>query len=245
MSSKRDLITSILAKAERTSNPEEAEAYTAKATALMIKYGIEAASLAADKRDAHQVADEEIVKVTLHFTGSYCKADLYGAFYLADAVTKGQYAYRTRNHLKDNDETLHVAAFESDAFVITTLAASLRLQAHTAMRQWWKTERHQYAAFRESVKFNARRNFLWAFHKEAARRVKEARTTIEREAGAKAEVALVDRAALVRDHKREAGLLLGKTRGARLGANAAGTAAGGRADIGQRSFGGRGRAIGA
>lgn len=39
---KADVIDALLAKAESTTSPEEAEALTAKAEALMLKYGIEA-----------------------------------------------------------------------------------------------------------------------------------------------------------------------------------------------------------
>lgn len=243
MSKQTDRIAALLAKAERTTSAEEAQAFTAKATSLMVKYGIEMAEIAAAQGDGRR--DEQITTQSMRYTGGYCKADLYGAFFLASAVTDAQYSYRTRNHTRANDETLHVTGFESDVFAITTLAASLRMQAHTAMRQWWKSERIRYTAATESHKFNARRNFLWGFYKEATERVRAARVQATAEAGSGAEVALLDRAALVRDHEKNSGLRLRKSRGAQMGASSAGREAGRRADIGSSRIGGRGLAIGA
>ena len=73
-------IAKLLAKAERTDNEHERDAYTQQAERLMLKLGIERAEL----ESAGEVKAEDIVEVTREWTGNYAITMVPG-----DLGTKG------------------------------------------------------------------------------------------------------------------------------------------------------------
>lgn len=188
-------IAALLRKAEDpAATPAEAEAYTAKAEALMIKWGISEA--VARSRAGQDVARETIVERRYLLTGTYHRgfyeigSAVAGAMRLRVLVSKSQ--YRT---------ILYVIGHESDVDRFEVLYDSLRLQVVTAMNAWTRDEKAtgRWDAFTHHEKFKARRQFLMSFGWTVARRLRAlTRDEVATYAG-KAEIALRDRSAEVDD----------------------------------------------
>jgi hypothetical protein len=248
MNAKATTIEALLRKAESSHSTEEAEAFTAKAEELMVKYGIDAAMLQAKEKAGSR--KEEVVSDGIQFTGTYTKPLLMGAHLLVMGLTDAIVTYRTGDR---GNMRLGLVGFESDIARAKTLIASIQLQAIAAMERWWKAEgRHEAmlmgATSREQLV--RRRGFIQGYFAEAGSRLRALRTRVEAEAGAGTAVALVDRAALVRNDEAVRRLGLGKGRKSRgwatdYSGQRAGRAAGANADIGQTRVGGQGRALGA
>lgn len=115
-------VRALLAKAEGTDNPDEAAAYTAKATTLMARHGIDAA-LAAKTEPA---TDQRIDKV-MTFRAPQAKAQGY-------LYAKVLGAMRVRVILKGGEyKTLHVFGFKSDLDLAEMMHASLVVQVNRGL----------------------------------------------------------------------------------------------------------------
>ncbi len=119
-------VRALLAKAEATQFPEEAEAFVAKATELMSRYAIDEATLwAADGRE--QTPSERRIVVARPYTAQKgLLVHQVGRVFGCRTVRLGSVPGATT-------ETVHVFGFESDLVLVETLVTSLLVQMITAM----------------------------------------------------------------------------------------------------------------
>lgn len=246
-------IEALLAKAE-TTTPEEAEALTAKAEALMIKYGIEQAALDA-ARKAKGGKPEEIVKRGIEFAGQYRDTLVTGAWHVAKAMSGGTVdGYRTTNRWRWKTESaktekisvLTLVGFESDVAQAERLIESLVLQSIVARDTWWKSRDSWWMTSWE--KFVERRSFVAGFFQGAANRLREERQKAVQEAREStpgAGLALRDRKAAVADEMSSMGLRKARGGDRAWGSDggSAGRAAGRRANVGTTGIGGSRKAL--
>ncbi|MFN8049955.1 MAG: DUF2786 domain-containing protein [Acidimicrobiales bacterium] len=120
-------IRNLLAKAEATSFPAEAEAFTAKASELMARYAIDEAMLWADHPGDGGVPTE--VRILIHRPFTAQKAVLVNSV----ANVSGCQAIRLGRTADGRGETMSVIGFPSDVALVETLVTSLFLQLTTAM----------------------------------------------------------------------------------------------------------------
>lgn len=180
----KDKIAKLLAKAERTDNPHEAQTFTEAAERLMIKWGIEAAELEA----GGTVGAEEIVQVIRTARGSYKQALLT----LATTTCNGMGGLNVLQSKRGNEIYVYIIGHKSDVERAEMLLNSLELQALSAMKTWWKSapERHWLTSMES---FKARRQFIISFGYEVGRRLQALRTEVVAEAQAGTALVLSDR----------------------------------------------------
>lgn len=205
-------IAKLLAKAEGTTNPHEAEAYMAKAEELMLKFGIDRANLASHTVGARR---EEIVikKVVIKNGHGY-----------ADAMAKighavgANFSLRTlQGSLSDGGRVVWLIGHTSDVDAAETLCNSLILQSRAQALHWWKTVGVGDDAYL------ARREFIYSFASGVRSRLAETRNRVVAESAAGTDVALVDRARLV-DSWVDENVSVGKGRTSRRSAGSAAAA---------------------
>lgn len=181
--SKLDTIERLLAKAESTT-PEEAEALTAAAEKMMIRYGIDQAMIAAKR--ASDTAPEEIVKVIMTLKGGY----LTGVKTMMSYVVRAMPAVRMFTVGGQSDKIVLVG-YKSDVEQAQLLLNSLHLQAFSAMSVWWRNSaERKYLQGQERNR--ARKSFIISFGLGASERIREATTEATTETPGSA-IALRDR----------------------------------------------------
>lgn len=229
-------IKGLLAKAESTTFDDERTAFMAKANELMVKYAIDQAQLATENR----VSDE--VKTNAVFNeGSYAYAESIGWSSLCKAF--GTVRYYISGSALNKNHTGFVVGFTSDVEVIKTLHASLKLQSITAMRKHFKE--NGYRSFNGSDRYRDRRQFLISFWVAASAKVEETKKRVVEESTTGAELALIDRAAIVDRHMpSDLSDTTNRSHGGSRDAALAGGRAGRRADVGQTRVSGAKTAIG-
>jgi len=181
-------IALLLNKAESTT-PEEAEALTAAAEKLMLKYGIEQAKISAKRAQAGQ-PDEKIVTETITFNGAYRLEYMR----MGAAVCASLGALRNmQNPYKNKSVTLYIIGYESDVKQAKTLIESLVIQSMVAVRTWWRDHKAEHS-FKSSYDQEAtRRSFVHGFGLGAAKRIRENKNQVVQEAGTGTELVLVSR----------------------------------------------------
>ena len=120
-------IRSLLAKAESTEFPEEAEAFTAKATELMSRYALDEAMVWATTPSSGAAPTELQLVVHRPFTAQ--KAVLVSSV----ASAYGCHALRLGRDERSGAERMSVVGFPSDVHLVETLVTSLFLQLTRAM----------------------------------------------------------------------------------------------------------------
>ena len=245
-------IEALLAKAE-TTTPEEAEALTAKAEALIIKYGIEQAAIDAARKNKGG-KPEEISKVRIEFEGRYKDTLVTGGWQVAKAMSGGTVdGYRVPGN-KYNDagrwvktSTRVLVGFESDLKQAERMIESLVLQSVVARDTWWKKNIDEFYWDREWQKFVERRSFVAGFFNGAADRLRQEREVAERDAVASepgTAIALRDRKSEVKDYLSKMGLRQGRgQRSHGYAGNSAGQRAGRSANVGTTGVGGQRKAL--
>lgn len=213
-------IGKLLAKAERTENPHEAEAFTAKAERLMIRWGIEEATARAT--NSAQAAPEKIIEVRLTFETRYGLAIIQGLSEVVHAL--GLKSFRRGNRL------FYIVGHESDVARAKVLCTSLHLQATTAMWHWWKTDGSKDYYWSEADKLRERRAFYSSFGAAVGARLRQTREQ-ETDAVPGSALVLVSREQQLDEHMA-ANYQIGKGRAKGYGSNYAGHRAGQRADLG-------------
>jgi hypothetical protein len=235
-----DRVRALLAKAESTEFPGEAEAYTIKAAELMAKYGIDRARLGALHPESDKPADKIIG----------CP-NPWGAVHMILLAMLAR-ALRCQciqlNAIADFDGArLHVFGYQSDIERLELLYTSLLLQLATALRVTGAPggPRPPYVAGGKLKAWN--RSFMLGFGSEVGARVQAAE---DRAAGTAAQedkpssgrstaLVLADRSLVVKAAVKQ---VYPKTRAARVTYTGSGyghgQAAGQRADIGTTRLGG-------
>ena len=186
-----ETIALLLAKAERTEFPREAEALTEQAERLMIRHGIEQALI--DAARGVEQPKEEIVVRTIKLEGTYSRALLdLGAIVCAALGNLRTYRrYRPGTSIQH----LKIVGFEGDADRAVTLVTSLHLQALTAMRVWNRAQRDSWdwEFMTDHEKTKARQAFVTAFGWGAANRIGSTRRAVVEESSAGTDLVLLDR----------------------------------------------------
>lgn len=232
-----ETIAGLLAKAEGTDNPHEAETYTRKAEELMLKHNIDQA-IVASKRPG-QVRDE-IVMERIPVQGQYAAALIRFGTIVTEPFSLKTYATLTTGKGVSAVSWIWLVGHKSDIDQATVLINSLLIQSEHAMQWWWDTEgRNTCAHLGPSKKYAARREFFFAFCSGARQRLLETRKRVVEQTGNGAELVLVDRSKKV-DAWADQNVETSKTRAGRAqagdySARVAGHAAG-REAVGQRSL---------
>lgn len=126
------LITKLLAKAESTHFPAEAQTFQEHAERLMVRYGFEQASIDAEVGKAGK-PQEPMVEQRFELNGQYRVG-------LARGFTLIALAFNTIRVLQANTSStkiMFLIGAESDVTQILRLFASLKLQMESAMQAWW------------------------------------------------------------------------------------------------------------
>ncbi|HVV37717.1 MAG TPA: DUF2786 domain-containing protein [Acidimicrobiales bacterium] len=222
-------VQALLAKAESTTYPEEAEALVAKAQELMARYAI--GDAVAQQRRA---SGARPAMRTLKVEAPYARAKIslltqIGHANVVQVVFNGMF-----------EATLF--GFDADLEVVELLFASLLVQATSAMlRVPRENTGGQVKAFRHA--------FLIAYARRIGERLREARAAAQGEAESDLGVALVPlfearRAAIdARVHEEFPHLSTQRTSVSHYGGYGAGRAAADRANIGTKGLRGTGRAL--
>jgi hypothetical protein len=236
-------IAQLLAQAESTPYPEEAETFTAAAEKMMLRLGIARAEL----ESIGETKAEKVTQIRRTYTG------IHAIGFISDghAIATGWGHISTLQASVNRGRTrqLYLVGVESDLAELTQLLDSLDVQVLTALAAWRKTNadrrRYQTAMQKEL----ADRSFISGFGSRVGRRLKEARTVQEAEVkGTGTELVLVGKDQRVKDFMEETYPNLRSShsrQGSSWEGHAAGFAAGGNANLGQKGLGNRAGQIGA
>lgn len=126
------LITKLLAKAENTPFPAEAQAFQEHAERLMVRYGIQQASIDAEAGKAGK-PQEPMAEERVEFRGSYRVGQARGFTEIALAFNTVRVLQATSSSTK----ILYLIGAESDVSQMLRLFASLQVQLQSAMASWW------------------------------------------------------------------------------------------------------------
>lgn len=231
-------IAALLAKAEDpAATPQEAESYTAKAEALMVRWGISDAQLDEKRRKAKK-AGEKVVEESFVIEGSWAR----GLVHIAFAVSQGLGTVRMLKSAvagSTMSQRVYFIGFASDVARARALYDSLALQALSARDVWWKSwdGRHRLSA---NERFLAKRQFLASFGQAVESRLTATRQQAQGEVTESTALVLVDRGEKVDAWLAEKYPKLGRAKASRgsLHGSAAGREAGQRANLGGTQVGG-------
>lgn len=230
-------IRALLSQAESTTFPEEAEAFTAKATELMTRYAIDAALLwDVDQRD--EEPQQMIIELRRPFVPQ--KAVLVHQV----ARSFGCSAIRLGRHSGSGVEPVAIVGYRSDLAMVELLLTSLLVQLTTAM-----TSRVAEGPSRTAAQVASyRRSFIMGFTGAVSTRLHAQTSTARRQrdddqrtagspgSSSSTAVVLADRAASV-DQAFRRHFPMVRTSSISVGSSAAGRAAGSeagrRADLGR------------
>jgi hypothetical protein len=224
---------------------EEATAYTAKATELMIKYNISDAQL-----NVGRLVTEAITQCKFTYTGTYAPEQLRLTYWIASAL--GLQAYVT--NVSGSTKILYVVGYENDITFARLIIGSLQIQCATATEKFIDFQCGTYGWERSTagMRYKTKRGFIIGFADRVADRVKATRKQVIAESAAGSEVALVAREDQVKKWLEDAvpDLRAKKsTRKDNVSALESGRAAGDQADIGttgvSNGHSGRAKAISA
>lgn len=225
-------IAALLAKAEDpAATPEEAQTYSEKAEALMVKWGVSDAMAAAARGGS--VRAEKIVERVHTIHHRYYQAEVMLVHNIATGV--GTIKVLKRD-LYNHTSRVYLIGYESDLDRVETLWHSLWLQATSAVDKWWKPYRKTLGYTPKSSEvFNARRNFLLSFGSAVRVRLREMYAKEEANGEPGTALALVDRGKQVDDRMAEMYPNTKSARGLKTGwtGRTEGHAAGKKANIGQ------------
>lgn len=237
------LIQKLLAKAEaQGTTPEERESFMAKASQLMIKWGVDDAMLAASGR----IATEKIVQVMI--TSDAPKSYSYEMTLVGVKVANALGCRGLLQRTRDGRTNLLVVGFESDVDRVRQMFQSLALQCTLELGPWFRywLANDSFATYANGTdKFNAKRSFIRGFADGVATKMRRAKEEVLKTATPGTDLVLVDRGKKV-DEYIDSSMSLGKARGRRYqtDGHGAGHQAGLRADVGGGAVGGSRTQIG-
>jgi len=198
---KADTIAKLLAKAERTT-PGEAAILMAKASEMMIKYGIDKALLDS-RRAAGTGPREQIIESKIYYTTNYRYEYMKAGYWCAEAMGPIK-CLQTRNSYNmdlpgwPKADVLYVIGYESDVEQAKLLLASIQIQSVAAMAEWWRTG-PLLPGYTQRQAFIERRSFLLAYGRSAALKLKALRDRIVESSEPGTDLALRDRSQDVQD----------------------------------------------
>lgn len=234
---KLNTVRKLLNKAEHAATAHEAEAFTAKATELMLRYAIDEAMLG-----AKQESTDTLGSLRIEVSG-YAKAK--GTLLAVLGETFGCKVVQIRTVGERGRAVYIVYGWETDLASVQTLFASLSIQSEREREREWAAVRHTGVHGRSFTT-----SFLVGFAHEVHRRLQAQRTRTVEEAESSScpgvALALFDRSQAVSAHVRQQHGKLRKGTGSSVSSRAGyygGKEAGARADLGQGGLGGRRAAL--
>jgi hypothetical protein len=229
-------IAGLLAKAEKTDNEHERDAFNAKAEKLMLRLGLNQAELEA----AGEKKAEKIVEERLHWENVYAKTMVD----FAHAVCGGIGNLTTLQSGRWANATVYIIGHKSDVELAVKLIRSLELQVLSALKAWQKASKAERAGQSNYDKLVGNRSFIKGFAATVNQRLHAERTEVEAEASTGAALVLASKMDRVMAALEDMYPKLGKARKSGHGryssvAAAAGREAGAKADIGNKRVGGK------
>lgn len=170
-----DKINKLMAKAERTEFPEEAELFLAKAQELMTEYSIDEAMLRVSK----PTVTEEIAELKLVYTGGMRKA-LYMLGHRLAEYNGCRAFFTDKRGAKPRNITVTVIGFPKDLERIELLDTSLKLQCAVALKRFVKE--NVDPSWHRGYKRNEKREFVIGFVEGVAVKLKLAEEKAVKEA---------------------------------------------------------------
>lgn len=230
-----DKVHKLLAKAERTDNPEEAEAFSAKAAELMERHTIDQSML---NRDTGQAAG--VTEFLVDVSGAYYIGLRDFAVHVGNAL-----GFKVLLHSYGKNKSVGWYGFEDELAVGEVLWASLRLQCERFSRVHMAAYIPPNPLDDRSDRFYEKRSFMIGFGQRVGARIRATRVRVQEEVteerGSSVALALVDRGSAIDKWMREK-YRIGQSRSTsnRISGSGlnGGRAAGDRADIGQRRMSG-------
>jgi hypothetical protein len=183
----KDKIAKLLAKAERTDNEHERDAFNAQAERMMLRLGIEKAELEA----AGEVKPEDIVEVLRHWTGNY---SIVMVPFVAD-VASG-FGNITVLQSKNHNGMLRVTfiiGHKSDVEEFCKLIDSLAVQVMSALKRWQREYREERRWLTDMEKYTQHRSFITGFGEGVRRRLMAERREEEKTASTGAALVLASK----------------------------------------------------
>ncbi|MEU8327332.1 DUF2786 domain-containing protein [Micromonospora sp. NPDC048839] len=226
--SKLATIRALLAKAESSQFPAEAEALTAKATELIGRYGVDRAMLAACDPTIDVPADKVVI-----VEGSYAidKRDLLSCVAQALGV---RVVFPSRGRTRSR-HPVHLFGYASDLERVDMLFTSLLVQSANALAKaeipWWE----KAITFRKAWLAGFRQTISYRLQAAEARAKQEGAEERAGTAGPSVALVLADRATVVKTRMERAYPKLGKEKHRPVASGdgyTSGRAAGERADLG-------------
>lgn len=164
-----DRIAKLLAKAESTNSQAEADAFFAKAQALMTEHSITSAMIA----DKNGAAADSLTDGEMYFTGIYMKVTMKFAFIVAD-YNNVKCVYRETT--VDDKKAIKVSmfGFKTDVIAVELLVNSLQMQSAQAMQRWAR-DSYTMKDATPMEKFKEKREFILGFQSTIMTRLREAR----------------------------------------------------------------------
>lgn len=169
-----DKIMKLLAKAEGTKNPHEAEAFTAKAIDLMTKWSVDEAMLAAHRGVVNR---NEVISVVIPVRGVYFKAHMDMLNQLGIAFGFRRVSTGKTWQDKTIKDRMVWVGFENDLAAAQLLYTSLLVQLEVALRAFVKENDRQFSYASASEKYQMRRSFMIGFNDVVGKRIRESRKT--------------------------------------------------------------------
>ncbi len=231
-----ETVRKLLTKAEDPAvTDEEREALNAKATELMIKYGIDDA-VARAKTDGVRLEEITVREFSLDVPASYSNEYAVLGYRIAEVLGARPFTVKTGRGAQTN---LKVVGFTSDLELIAELYASLTRQCTFALAKYYRTMTRTYVGLSGTDKYNLKRGFIVGF----ANGVKDKLEVIHKKAIADTDspgtaIALRDRKRQV-DNWTNSAFALSTVRGRAYNEHASGSGygEGQRADVGQSTVG--------
>jgi hypothetical protein len=234
-------IALLLAKAERTDNEHERDAYNSQAERMMLRLGIEKAELEA----AGEVLPEEVIEVTREWRGNYSivmvpfVSDLawgFGNITILQNVNHNGMLRRT-----------FIIGLKSDVEEFVALVDSLALQVMSALKRWQRANRDDRQWLTDMEKYTQHRSFISGFGSAVRRRLSATRHEEEETASTGAALVLASKEERIQGYMDDAYPSLRKARGgiqtySALAASA-GHSAGQQASLGEKGIGGGRQAL--
>jgi uncharacterized protein DUF2786 len=236
------LIKKLLHKAEaKGTTPAEREAFSAKATALMIQWSIDDATLAGVDPARIEKIVRRVIEIDVPASYSY----EYVGIGMAVAEALGCRGFYLSSYRSARTK-LVIVGYESDLDRVMQLTQSLVVQCTLDLGPWYRSQVERYPWMTGTDKFQAKKSFILGFRRGVAAKLQAVKKEVVASAEPGTDLVLVDRSARVDAWvSSELKVSDGRARTYRSGSGrAAGFAAGQRADVGQGSMGGGRTAVG-